>query len=209
MRWRYNETVHLASECQMTARLALAAVLAGVVAGAVAQSAEELRRLYDDGRKVAAQFVQQLGGELRRELETTGPLRSIIVCKFSAPEVASSLSRMTGWRVSRVSLRTRNPALGQPDAWEHRVLVDFDQRVQRGEKPEAMEFGEVVKEPGGTYFRYMKALAVDKPCLSCHGPEGSLSSAVRERLASDYPFDKATGYSLGQVRGAVTIKRPL
>lgn len=193
----------------MSARLTLFAVLAVVVALARAQSAEELRRFYDDGRKVAAQLVQQLGAELRREMESTGPLRSIIVCKFSAPEVASSLSRMTGWRVSRVSLRTRNPALGQPDAWEHGVLVQFDQRAQRGEKAEAMEFGEVVKEPGGTYFRYMKPLVVEKLCLNCHGPAESLPAAVKERLAVDYPFDKAVGYSLGQVRGAVTVKRPL
>lgn len=193
----------------MSAKLAMFAVCGGVAAGAAAQSADELRRLHDDARKIAGQFVQQLGGEMRRELDSTGPLRAIIVCKFAAPEVASSLSRMTGWRVSRVSLRTRNPALGQPDPWEHRVLVGFDQRVQRGEKAEAMEFGEIVKEPAGAYFRYMKALPVDKPCLSCHGPAESLSSAVKERLASDYPFDKATGYALGQVRGAITIKRPL
>jgi hypothetical protein len=201
--------MHVAPYSRTAATLVSIAALAGGAAGAAAQSAGELRRLHEDGRKVAAQFVQQLGGELRREMEGTGPLRSIIVCKFSAPEVASSLSRMTGWRVSRVSLRTRNPALGQPDGWEHRVLVDFDQRIQRGEKADALEFGEVVKEPGGTYFRYLKALPVDKLCLNCHGPVESLSSAVKERLASDYPFDKATGYSLGQVRGAVTIKRPL
>ena len=193
----------------MIFRLAWLAALLAAAAGAFAQSADELRRYLEDGRKVAAQFVRELGGELRRELEATGPLRSIIVCKFSAPEVASSLSRMTGWRVSRVSLRARNPALGQPDAWEHRVLVDFDRRAQGGEKPEAIEFAEVVTEPGGVFYRYMKALPVDRPCLQCHGPADSLSVSVKERLASDYPFDKATGYSLGQIRGAVTIKRPL
>jgi Protein of unknown function (DUF3365) len=193
----------------MTVRLAVLVLFAGAACGAAAQAVDELRRYNDEGRKVAAQFVQQLGGELRRELETTGPLRSIIVCKFSAPEVASSLSRMTGWRVSRVSLRTRNPALGQPDPWEYRVLGEFDQRAQRGEKADTIEFGEVVKEPGGTYYRYMKALPMERLCLNCHGPAESLSSAVKERLASDYPHDKATGYTLGQIRGAVTIKRPL
>lgn len=193
----------------MTFRLALFAAFAGAAAGAVAQSGEDMRRYLEDGRKVAAQFVRELGGELRRELEATGPVRSIIVCKFSAPEIASSLSRVTGWRVSRVSLRTRNPALGQPDVWEHGVLADFDRRARSGEKPEAIEFAEVVKEPGGVYFRYMKALPVDKPCLQCHGPVDTLSDPVKERLASDYPFDRATGYTLGQVRGAVTIKRPL
>ncbi|HEX9182720.1 MAG TPA: DUF3365 domain-containing protein [Burkholderiales bacterium] len=193
----------------MTFRLALVAALAVAVGGALAQSEDDARRYLEDGRRVASQLVRELGGELRRELEATGPLRSIIVCKFSAPEVASSLSRSTGWRVSRVSLRTRNPALGQPDAWEHRVLLDFDRRAQGGEKPESIEFGEIVKEPGGVFYRYMKALPVDRPCLQCHGPVDSLAGPVKERLASDYPFDKATGYSLGQIRGAVTIKRPL
>lgn len=182
---------------------------AGAVSAVWAQAPDAQRRWMEDGRKVADQFVSQLGGELRRELELSGPLRGIIVCKFGAPEMASTLSRKTGWRVSRVSLQTRNPSLGLPDAWEHRVLTEFDQRVARGEKAEGLEFGEVVKEPGGSYFRYMKALPVTRTCLACHGPQESLSSEVKERLALDYPHDRGTGYSLGQVRGGVTIKRPL
>lgn len=193
----------------MKREVALGAVLAGVVTVAAGQATEDIRRLLEDGRKIADQFVQQLGGELRREMELSGPLRSLIVCKFGAPEVASSLSRKTGWRVSRVSLRTRNPALGLPDAWEHRVLKEFDQRLARGEKADSLEFGEVVHEPGGSYFRYMKALPVTRMCLSCHGPLESLAGEVKEKLAADYPNDRGTGYSIGQVRGAVTVKRPL
>lgn len=193
----------------MKREVALGAVLAGVVSVAAGQATEDVRRLLEDGRKVADQFVQQLGGELRREMELSGPLRSLIVCKFGAPEVASSLSRKTGWRVSRVSLRTRNPALGLPDAWEYRVLEEFDQRQARGEKAESLEFGEVVREPGGRYYRYMKALPVTRLCLACHGPADGLSPEVREKLAADYPNDRGTGYSIGQVRGAVTVKRPL
>jgi Protein of unknown function (DUF3365) len=176
-------------------------LLAGVIPVASAQSSDELRRWLDDGRKVADQFVLQLSGELRRELELSGPMRGLIVCKYGAPEIASSLSRRTGWRVSRVSLQTRNPALGLPDSWEYRVLRDFDQRQARGEKAESLEFG--------NYFRYMKALPVTRVCLTCHGPQEGLSAEVRERLALDYPHDRGTGYTLGQVRGAVTVKRPL
>jgi hypothetical protein len=193
----------------MNRALAWGLFLPLVLPGALAQSPEEVRRYFDEGRKVAEQFVQQLGGELRREIELSGPLRGIIVCKFGAPEMASSLSRKTGWRVSRVSLQTRNPALGQPDAWEYRVLTEFDQRLARGEKAEGMEFGEVVREPGGVYFRYMKALPVANLCLNCHGPREGLTKDVRERLALDYPHDRGTGYTLGQIRGAVTVKRPL
>lgn len=193
----------------MDLRFAWAAAFAGAMSAAWAQAPDALRRWMDDGRKVADELVTQLRGDLQRELELSGPLRGIIVCKFGAPELASTLSRKTGWRVSRVSLQTRNPSLGLPDTWEHRVLTEFDQRVARGEKAEALEFGEVVKEPGGSYFRYMKALPVTPTCLGCHGPPESLSREVKERLALDYPHDRGTGYSLGQVRGAVTIKRPL
>jgi hypothetical protein len=193
----------------MNLKHAWALAFAAGFSSAVAQAPDLLRRYFDDSRKVAEQFVQQLGGELRREIELSGPLRGIIVCKFAAPEMASALSRKTGWRVSRVSLQTRNPALGQPDPWEHRVLTEFDQRVARGEKAETLEFGETVREPGGTYFRYMKALPVAQVCLHCHGPAERLSAEVRERLATDYPHDRGVGYSVGQVRGAVTVKRPL
>lgn len=194
----------------MTHRDAWALALAAVAIDALAQPNEAaIRRYAEESRKVADQFIQELGGDLRREMELTGPLRGLIVCKFEAPEVASALSRRTGWRVSRVSLQTRNPALGQPDAWEYRVLTEFDQRVARGEKAESLEFGEVVKEAGGVYYRYLKALPVNKLCLSCHGPADSLAPEVRERLSAEYPHDRGTGYSLGQVRGAVTIKRPL
>lgn len=189
--------------------LGLVTLALGAASAATAQAPEPMRRWFDESRKVADQFVQQLGGELRRELELTGPLRGIIVCKFGAPEIASSMSRKTGWRVSRVSLQTRNPALGTPDPWEHRVLTEFDQRVARGENADGLEFGEVVREPGGAYFRYMKALPVQRLCLNCHGPAEALLPEVRERLATDYPHDRGTGYSLGQVRGAVTVKRPL
>jgi len=32
---------------------------------------------------------------------------------------------------------------------------------------------------------------------------------VKARLAGDYPHDRATGYALGQIRGAVSIKQAM
>jgi hypothetical protein len=111
--------------------------------------------------------------------------------------------------VSRVSLKTRNPLLGQPDAWEQQVLRDFDQRLGNGEKPEALEKAEQVDEPAGRYFRYMKALPVQPLCLTCHGTAETIPEPVKSKLASDYPHDNATGYLLGQIRGAISIKQPI
>jgi hypothetical protein len=160
-------------------------------------------------RETAGQLIQQLGAQLKAELVKGGPDSAVAICKTVAPELAGRISREKGWRVSRVSLKTRNPLLGAPDAWEQRVLEAFDRRASAGEKAEGLELGEVVEEPAGRYYRYMKAIPVQPLCLTCHGTSETMPGPVQERLRTEYPHDRATGYSTGQVRGAVTVKQPL
>lgn len=160
-----------------------------------------------EARAIAGSMVQQLGAALKKELAANGAEGAISVCRDLAPAIAGELSRKSGDRIARVSLKVRNPLLGTPDAWEQQVLMEFDQRAASGEKPETLEYSETTSEPGGRFFRYMKALPVQPMCLSCHGPADAMSESVRARLAAEYPRDQATGYSPGTVRGAVTIKR--
>lgn len=170
---------------------------------------DDTSRYLEDSRKVTQTLVQRLGGELKKELAAGGPENAIKVCKTVAPTIASELSAQSGWQVRRVSLKTRNPMIGTPDAWEQKVLAEFDRRVAAGEKAETLEYSEIVSEPAGRYFRYMKALPVQGLCLNCHGTPETVAEGTRARLAAEYPHDRATGYREGQVRGAVTIKRPL
>jgi hypothetical protein len=55
----------------------------------------------------------------------------------------------------------------------------------------------------------MKALPTQKLCLNCHGAEAQIAPEAKEKLKVLYPNDLATGYSEGQIRGALTVKRPL
>jgi hypothetical protein len=115
----------------------------------------------------------------------------------------------TGWDIRRVSLKTRNAERGTPDAWEAAQLADFDRRAAGGEKPETIEKSEIVSVNGRPVLRYMKALPVSEVCLGCHGPVDGLDADLRRKLADHYPNDRATGYAKGQIRGALTVKRPL
>ena len=171
--------------------------------------AQDAGEFLPGSRQAAGQLIQELGAQLRAELAKGGPDGAVSVCKTIAPELAGRISRDKGWRVSRVSLKVRNPLLGSPDAWEQSVLSEFDRRVATGEKAETLEFGEVVEEPAGRYYRYMKAIPVQPLCLTCHGSPDAIPVSVQERLRTEYPQDRATGYSAGQVRGGVTVKRPL
>ena len=162
-----------------------------------------------DARALASQLIQQTGAALKKELAANGPDGAVSVCRDIAPAVAGELSRKSGGRVARVSLKTRNPLLGGPDVWEQQVLTEFDRRAAGGEKVESMEYAQTTDEPLGRYFRYMKALPVQPLCLSCHGTAENIPDQVKAKLAIEYPHDRATGYGLGQVRGAVTVKQPV
>jgi hypothetical protein len=159
--------------------------------------------------KVTGAFLQELGAAMKREMSKGGPVAAIKVCRVLAPEIANRLSRKNGWRVTRVGTRVRNPLLGMPDVWEQKVLGEFSARAAKGEAFAEMAFSEVVSEPAGRYFRFMKPIAVQAKCLLCHGPKETIPASIQDVLTKRYPFDAATGYEAGDLRGAVSIKQPL
>ena len=131
-------------------------------------------------------------------------------CKVMAPQLLQEMRDQTGWSIRRVSLKTRNAVTGTPDTWEARQLADFNIRAAGGAKPETLETSEIVTEADGSRaFRYMKALPVADVCLKCHGADAALPADLRAALTRDYPHDRATGYVAGDVRGALSVKRPL
>lgn len=161
-----------------------------------------------EARQVATSVPPRLLSVLSAEIERSGPAGAIGVCREEAPKLARTASQESGWSVRRVSLRERNPK-ALPDDWERAALEDFDRRAAAGEKPATLERAEVVQQQGRPVMRYMRALPVVELCTGCHGTAERISPAVKERLAALYPNDKATGYSVGQIRGAMTISKPL
>lgn len=144
-----------------------------------------------------------------KELGKGDPAKAISVCSEFAPQIAYRLSRENGWQVTRVGTRVRNPLLGLPDAWEQRVLAEFGQRTSQGEPLDNLVHSEIVSEPDGQYFRFMKPIIVQPPCLLCHGPKDQIPDSIRTMLKQYYPFDAATGYHAGDLREAVSIKEPI
>jgi len=154
-------------------------------------------------------FLKRLGKTLKSEMQAGGPQAAIKVCRDEAPSIASDISLKNGWQVTRVSSKARNSMLALPDAWEQTVLQDFKKRAANGEKYSEMFMAEVVDEPTGKSFRYMKAIGTKPMCLSCHGDGNQIPETVQAQLKDAYPHDQATGYKAGDLRGAVSIRQPL
>jgi Protein of unknown function (DUF3365) len=159
-----------------------------------------------EARSVATSVPPRLLEVLKAEIDKGGPEGAIAACRDEAPKLARAASERTGWQVRRVSLKNRNPR-AVPDAWEAAVLQDFDRRAAAGENPMTLERAEEVTENGQTVRRYMRALPVQELCVSCHGPADQLKPAVTATLKALYPDDRGIGYSVGQIRGAMTIRR--
>jgi len=187
-------------------KMTLMAAIAGL---ALQPALAQDQAMTDETRKVAVSLLTKLAGALQAEMGKGGPEAAIGVCRDIAPQAAGELSRQNGWRVSRVSLKVRNPLLGTPDAWESAALMDFEKRAAAGEELAKLEKGEVVKEGDRQYFRYIKAIPTQEVCLNCHGAADKIQPNVKAKLTAEYPHDQATGYSAGQIRGGVSVKRPI
>ena len=159
-----------------------------------------------EARQLATSVPPRLLSVLAAEIEQGGPAHAIGVCQVEAPRMARAASEASGWQIRRVSLGNRNPK-AVPDAWERATLQEFDRQQAAGADVSQLERAEVVTENGQQVRRYMRALPVQAICLQCHGQADKLGPGVAARLSELYPQDKGTGYLLGQVRGAMTLRQ--
>lgn len=188
------------------AGLALCILASGSALTAESGTEQAMR---DESARVSRELLTTVREALTKEMAAGGPTTAIKTCTEVAPSVAGSLSRQHGWKITRIGTRVRNPMLGTADVWEQKVLSHFAERVGKGETFETITFSEVVTEPDGQYFRYMQAIGVGPQCLMCHGGSDQIPESVQTVLKAQYPQDRAVGYKAGELRGAVSIKRPL
>ncbi|EDY80712.1 hypothetical protein VDG1235_329 [Verrucomicrobiia bacterium DG1235] len=151
---------------------------------------------------IIREFASTLKPELKKALESGGPTVAIEVCSNKAPAIAQNLSDKTGWAVHRVSLKPRNAA-AEPDEWETNALKALDKRQAANDGTDPL----MISELSETEFRFMKAQIVEPLCTTCHGTD--LAPEVAKALQTFYPEDKATGYSLGEIRGAISLRKSL
>lgn len=180
--------------------LAIALAATSTLACAEPRDAEnDAAAVEAEAQALVQQFVGQLKPQLQQAIAEGGPGQATAVCANIAPALMDELSASSGWSVRRVSLQPRNTERALPDAWEREVLERFSAEQAAGTAPQTLNYGRKVD---GQY-RYMQAQGVEPVCLMCHGTE--LSEPVQQALAEYYPDDSATGYSLGEVRGAISL----
>ncbi len=152
----------------------------------------------------AREAAQHLGRTLKArvvEAMQEGPEAAARVCAEEAQALTAAAAEARGARVGRSSLRLRNPANEGPD-WVRGWLREQGERPAEGVAPASGIAGEP------PVARFVAPIALEGPCLTCHGDPAAIAPEVRAVLSERYPHDRATGYALGDLRGALWAEVP-
>ena len=183
----------------------VSALLAATVA-AVEPDAATLAQARARADQAISEMQRQLKLELQTALQQGGGVAAIRVCRERAPAIATQLNQTLGVTIRRTSERWRNPA-NAPDTFESGVLQQFAAAAAAAPDVNQLRFEEVLNGQGQPRLHVMQAIALQGPCVMCHGSE--LSDEIRDSLRLLYPADHATGFSPGELRGAFSVSVPL
>jgi hypothetical protein len=181
-----------------TAR-AMIALLVVTMAGCGELTPEE--KAERRARGAIATLRMRLGQRLQAALVEGGEA-AVEVCANEAASLRDGVEQETGVRLGRASLRRRNPEPPAP-AWVTGWLE------AQGERPVEGVAG--VAEASGGVARVLEPIGVAPLCLTCHGGRpgdapragvAAMDMGVSGALARRYPADVATGYAVGDLRGA-------
>lgn len=183
-------------------------MIAGVVLG-LAGCAAPAPQPVDVSAKSAAlvdRFQADLQGQLQEAMKAGGPVGAIGVCQQAAPAIAASLSKESGAEVRRIALKERNPAAAPDSEMRKRLEQLAAAPLTADGKPATLQW--TSGSGSGAKAHYMRAIPMkEQPCAAYHGT--NIAPDVSERLAELYPFDRATGFKPGDLRGAIAISWPI
>jgi hypothetical protein len=150
------------------------------------------------GSTVSTLLVQKLGGELKTQMKTSGPLGALKFCSQNAQTLTEQIAKESNTSIKRVSINNRNP-INKANEQETALLNEWSNLVKSG-KP--LPSHTLVKASDTTMIYYKPIVINNEACLKCHGNvEGDLAKAI----SAAYPEDKATGYKMGDLRGMIVI----
>ncbi len=163
-------------------------------------SEREMAEFEIQAKSVSKALGKALKSELMNAMNEGGPEQAISVCNERAPKIAEEISKKTGFEISRVSLKNRNPQ-NAPNEWQAKVLEDFIKANKNGQPAQKLVYTNNSK----TELRFMKAIPTGNLCLVCHGK--NIEPDLYKKIKQLYPDDKAIGFAQCDIRGSFIVTK--
>lgn len=151
------------------------------------------------GKHVALQARDALGGKLQQAMREGGPVAAIEFCKDNAQSISDDTAKKLNASVVRVSDRPRNPSnAANPEQLAY--IVAARSSLAKGEQPSPAIF-----EKKGHMVGYYP-IVTNGMCLQCHGTPGKeITQETSNVLSAKYPHDQAVGYRSNELRGIFVV----
>ena len=160
----------------------------------------EISQVVKTGNEASQLLIKTLGGNMKKHMKAGGPQDALTFCAGHARELTDEVNSKLepGVSVKRVTLKPRNP-LNEAKGDEKEVLEALELLNKNGVRlPRYL----VQKTSAG--YKYYKPLKIGKKvCLKCHGT--NIDPKLDEAIRKNYRMDKARGYKMGDLRGAVVV----
>lgn len=174
------------------------------VPASVALSAEVKNAAAQRGKAIAAETFSLLSSNLQSAIQQGGISNALPFCSLAASPLTAGMAGKHGVTLRRVTHKARNPA-DKADAAESAILARFEASLSGTNPPSPI----VTNFTATTVSFFAPIVLNNELCLKCHGEPGrEIASENLALIQKLYPQDEATGFKLGQLRGAWRIDMP-
>ncbi len=155
------------------------------------------------GKESAKTLFKALEPQLKKKIKKEGFAKASEFCANEAQKLTIEVNKklQKGVSVKRISLKNRNPLNAPVNTNEESILKAFDLLNSSSVKLKPLI------EEGTNSYKFYKPLLIKKGvCLKCHGDENTINKDAKEFFNKKYPNDKAIGYKINDVRGAIVVE---
>lgn len=156
------------------------------------------------GKGVAAETFSLLSSNLQTAMASGGVTNALPFCSLTASPLTASIADKHGVKLRRVTHKARVPK-DKTNPEESAVLDRFRSSLESGVTPSPWVTN---LQPGVVTF-FAPIIITNALCLKCHGQPGQdIAPDALAVIRKLYPQDEATGFKLGDLRGAWRIDFP-
>jgi hypothetical protein len=161
----------------------------------------QLQKVVQTGNQSSKLLLQTLGKNMKMHMKKGGPMDALNFCAGEASTLTDDVNTKLpkGVSVKRISSKERN--LSNAATPNDQKVLDTFQNIQAAN---IILPKHLLVKVNDTTYKYYKPLVIKKQvCLKCHGD--LKDSKLKREIASKYPLDKAMGYKMGDLRGAIVV----
>jgi len=163
---------------------------------------KQIKETIELGKKSSKILLETLDKNIKKHMEKDGVMKAFDFCSEEAFNITKKINKTTpkNVKIKRISFKYRSPA-NAPKSDEAIVLESFESMIKANKVLPRY----LVKKVDSLTYKYYKPLIIkDKSCLECHGKVYK-NIDLRRKVAEIYPLDRAIGYEMGDLRGAVVV----